>query len=183
MSVAAIVLCVVAVVLGFLVIRRVVSALWNYIMILLGIAIAIFCLVATISGFIPAILGIVFGLALAGTAFGYVRGKPSSRSSSHYTSSSSSSYDEPTEGAVHNLILCFDVFAGLGGGTVYYDHGYVSRSSKTIEVSFYINGIWGITTESELKELVNNALNEVASKVQDEWPHYSVKTKCTGVRQ
>ena len=182
MGVASIILCVVAVFLGFLVIKRIVSALWNYLMILLGLAIAIFCLVATISGFIPAILGIIFGIALAGTAFGYVRGKTPSYSSS--SSGSSSSYSsEPTSGAVENLILCFDVFAGLGGGTLYCDRAYVSKGSQTIEVHFYIKDIFGITTQREVEELVEKAHQEVASMVQSEWPHYSVKTKCTGISQ
>ena len=183
MGIASIVLCVVAIFLGFLVIRKVVSALWNYIMILLGLAIAIFCTVATFSGFIPAILGIVFGIALAVTSFGYARGKTPSHSSGGSYSSSSSYSDEPTEGAVHNLILCFDVFAGLGGGTLYYDRSYVSKSSKTIEVSFYLTDLFGITTSSEVQELVSTAHQEVAEKIQSEWPNYSVKTKCTGIRQ
>ena len=182
MGIAAIILGVFALALIYVVLKKIINALWFFLMMLLGVAIAIFSLVATISGFIPAILGIIFGLALAGTAFGSMKGGSSGHSSSHGSSSgsySSSSGGDFNSSAVESEVCCFDVFAGLGGGTVYCDYAIAYKGSNTAEVYFKIRGIWGITTSREVQELVNEAHKQVANKVQNRWPYVSVKTKCT----
>lgn len=179
MGIAAIILGVFAVVLIYVVLKKIINAIWFFLMMLLGIGIAIFSLVATISGFIPAILGIVFGLALAGTSFGSMRGHYSGHSSSSSSSSSYSSGSELSSSAVENVVCCFDVFAGLGGGTVYCDYAIAKKASRSVEVFFKIRGIWGLSTSREVQELVNEAHERVAEKVQNEWPDVSVRTKCT----
>ena len=180
MGIAAIILGVFALALIYVVLKKIINAIWFFLMTLLGLAIAIFSLVATISGFLPAILGIVFGLALAGTSFGSMRSGSSGRSSSHSSSSSSySSGSRFNSAAVESAVSCFDVFAGLGGGTVYCDYAIAHEASREAEVYFKVRAIWGCTTTREVQELVDKAHEEVAERVQSEWPDVSVRTKCT----
>lgn len=90
MEIGVIISLVVAVVLIVLAFKKLYNAFFNYIWMLIGVAIAIFGIVATVNGVIFGLLGIPFGIALAWRAWGNIRDEH--RSSFSSSSSSSSSF-------------------------------------------------------------------------------------------
>ena len=111
MELASIILIVAALVLIFLVVKKIVSALWDWILALVGIAIAGFCILATANGFAPAIIGIIFGVGLTissirniASDFKYSsKGRGSSRGSGN-SGGSSNDYDDDDSGLTSSQI-------------------------------------------------------------------------------
>ena len=89
MELASIILIIGALILIVLVVKKVVSALWDWILALVGIAIAGFCIMATASGFFPAIIGIIFGVGLTISSIKNIAGDFKYRSGGHSSSHSS----------------------------------------------------------------------------------------------
>ena len=104
-----------AVVLIVLLIKKAVSALWEYIMVLLGVALIIGSIIATVNGFTFAIIGIVFGISLTVMAIKNLPRRGRSHRSSSSSSSSSSNYSSDDD----------------------YDSGYKSPSHYASDLAFY----------------------------------------------
>lgn len=90
---------------------------------------------------------------------------------------------DPYPIGISSIVGVFNVYSGLASGTVYHDSDYVSDG--TIFVSFKIlNVTYNITlSEDEVRGLVEEAHEEICSRVQAEYPTYAVSTKCVDMRE
>lgn len=185
MTIVTILLCVGAIALIIFVVKKVVSALWYYIFIVLGIAIAIFGLIATFSGFILGLLGVPFGIALAFTSYKNSKGQYINWGGGGGSSGGGGSNSDSPDGsyAVSNAVGTFTVYSGLASGDVYHDGDYVSGNTIVVEYKI-INVTYNISlSSSEIQGLKDEAHNEICSRVQSRFPNYNVRTKCTDFRQ
>lgn len=95
MEIGTIIVLVVAVVLIVLAFRKIYDTFFNYIWMIVGVAIAIFGIIAAVNGVIFGLLGIPFGIALAWRSLKSIRSEHRSSSSSS-SSSSPKRYSHPT---------------------------------------------------------------------------------------
>lgn len=96
MEIGTIIILVVAVVLIVIAFRKIYNAFFNYIWMLVGVAIAIFGIIAAVNDVIFGLLGIPFGIALAWRSLKNIRSEHRSKRSSSSSSSSPKRYSHPT---------------------------------------------------------------------------------------